>query len=255
MNGFRQMAIDESILTAVSENLSKETIRFFDFEPTAITVGRLQRIDQELLDACRRNHIDVVRRLTGGRMVVHAEDFTFSLIVHASNSFFGGSVYQTYEAISAPFLSALRALGISVEWRKAELPRREIKDGEALKSELCFAATSRYEIVIQGRKILGISQYRRGDTILVQGTLLLGKPVALYKMLFGAQAATSGFSSVANAHQTPIEFAAIAKVLSDEIMDTYRIPLREGQLSPHEIELATQLVEKYRSPQWNENRP
>jgi lipoate-protein ligase A len=254
MNGYRQMAIDESILSSVSENLSNETIRFFDFEPAAVTVGRLQRVDPGLIDTCRINHIDLVRRLTGGRIVVHTEDFTFSFIVHASNPSFGGSVYQTYEAVSAPFLSALRRMGIPVEWRKAPLPDRQRNEGRAAKAELCFAATSRYEIVVHGQKILGISQYRRADTILVQGTLLLGKPLVLYKTLFGAQGATNGFSCIANAHQAPVNFAAMAKAISYDIKETYGISLREGVLSSIEAETATQLTEKYRAPKWIENR-
>jgi lipoate-protein ligase A len=246
------MAVDEAILDGVIKERSPETIRFFDFEPRAVTVGRLQRLDASLLDACRRSNVDLVRRLTGGRMVVHAEDFTFSFVVRASNPLFGGTIYQTYQAVSAPFLSTLRCMGIPVEWRKAAIFAEKGKSSTASKSSLCFDAVSRYEIVVQGRKIVGISQYRRADTILVQGTLLLGKPEALYRMLFGSATSTGGFSSVADAHQGPVDFSMMASSLRTEIEGTYGVSLQNGALSSDESMDSVHLEEKYRAAIWRE---
>lgn len=251
-NGYRQMAIDEAILDAVAKDRSPETIRLFDFDPIAITVGRLQHVDDELLDACQKNKIDMVRRLTGGRIVVHAGDFTFSLIVHTSNPFFGGSIHGTYQAVSAPFLASLRAMGIPAEWRKAALGGERGKQREMQKSALCFNATARYEIVVQGKKILGISQYRRADTILVQGTLLLRKPNALYRALFGALTSTDSFSSVADAHRMPVGFEEMEDSIRVEIERTYGVSLHEGALSPDESDRVTQLTKEYRAQSWAE---
>lgn len=245
--GYYQMAVDEAILDAVAGKRSPETVRFFDFEPMAVTVGRLQHVDGSLLEACRANGIDIVRRLTGGRMVVHAQDFTFSLIVHSSNPTFGGTVYRTYRSVSAPFLSALRSIGIPVEWRKPPPPGEQGREG---RSGLCFDATSRYEIVVQGRKILGISQYRRADTVLVQGTLLLKKPEAVYRKLFGDDVSTAAFSSVSDTHQAPVDFAMVADLLRDSISSTYGVNFVAGELSALESRQTDALEEKYRSTHW-----
>ncbi len=245
------MAIDEAILDAVAAGGAPETVRFFDFEPVAITIGRLQRVNARLLNTCRKHGIDLVRRLTGGRLVVHAGDCTFSMIVHASNPFFGGSIYHTYRAVSVPFLSALRSMGVPVEWRKALLPD-ERGEEDAKKSGLCFDAISRYEIVVGGQKILGISQYRRADAILVQGTLLLEKPEELYRLLFGERVSTSGFSSVAAALKRPVNFSTVAGTVRQEIEKTYGIHLRPAPLSEREWEQAGGLSDRYRTRQWCE---
>lgn len=246
------MAIDEAILDAVATRRSPETVRFFDFEPVAITIGRLQHVNARLLDTCRKHGIDLVRRLTGGRLVVHSGDFTFSIVVQSSNPFFGGSVYRTYRAVSLPFLNALRNMGVAVEWRKAALSDDEGRERRARKSGLCFDATSRYEIVVGGQKILGISQYRRADAILVQGTLLLEKPDELYGKLFGDRVSTEGFSSVGDALGSSVRFETVARALKHEMEETYGICFHTETLRAEESEGAERLRDRYHARRWCE---
>jgi lipoate-protein ligase A len=144
-------------------------------------------------------------------------------------------------------------MGIPVKWQKSVLPARKGKPRTNKKSALCFDATSRYEIVVRGRKILGISQYRRADAILVQGTLLLRKPEALYRALFGERISTEAFSSIEDVHGTTVDFARVGHLLSKEIKGTYEIPLRDGTLSSRESEEAAQLTEQYRALNWIKN--
>jgi lipoate-protein ligase A len=248
-NGFEQMAIDEALLDGVSRGTSPATVRFFDFEPAAITVGRLQRLDASILDACEKRRIDVVRRLSGGRTVVHAGDFTFSLVVHASDPIFGGSVYRTSQALSAPFLHSLHRIGVPAEWHKAGLPDEERGKSTKGKSPLCFDSTSRYELTVRGMKILGISQYRRG-ALLAQGSLLLKKPKELYGALFGTYGSTHGFASLDEVSGKSIDFGEFGDTLKLGFSSTYNLVLDQGTLSADECKRAALLARKYRSREW-----
>ncbi len=248
-NAFMQMAVDEAILNAVIENKSPETIRFFDFLPPAITIGRLQNIEGIDVGLCRKKGIDLVRRLTGGRAVFHSGDFTFSLILKKNNKIFGGTVYETYETISSTFLLSLRSLNIPVKWERLEFDRRKKRTIE--QNPLCFSSISRYELTLNNKKVLGISQYRKKDAILVQGSLLLKKPSTAFIDLFETSITLKEFSYIEEDSDKKVSFEDFVAVLKNGIEKTYRITVDAGGLSKNEMEQTKILQKKYKSTEWN----
>ncbi|MCK4233392.1 lipoate--protein ligase family protein [candidate division WOR-3 bacterium] len=250
-DAFSQMAVDEAILNSVIENESPETIRYFDFSPPAITIGRLQKIESINLKLCEKNGIDVVRRLTGGRAVVHNGDFTFSLIIKKNNSIFGGSVYETYRAISMLFLSSLRLLNVPVSWKRVNHPKMKSRNSFFQKNPLCFSSISRYELTIDRRKVLGVSQYRKKDTILIQGSLLLKKTHDSICNLFTTQVTPNAISNVEESGNMTITFETFGRILRKEIERKYVISIKEGTLTFEEKKRAKEAEKRYRSNKWN----
>ena len=141
------MAIDESILESISKNKSLPTIRFYKWKNNSVSVAANQNEDEIDLGLCRKNNIDVVRRITGGRAVFHDKaDFTYSVI--APIKFFDNSINNAYSEICFWIMNALHDLGI-----KSKLENRN-------------------DIMVGGKKISGNAAKLIGKIYLQHGTLI-----------------------------------------------------------------------------------
>lgn len=178
-DGFYNMALDEAIYENFKDlKAFYPTIRFYTFSPPAITIGYHQNIEDtkyEILRLaqndrpdCRQASYDIVRRPTGGRAVIHKNDITYSMVFAQDDQFFGGSTIETYKFISELFAKAIRKLGIKTELVKINTNHRLTSH----QSPLCFSIPSRYELVVEGEKILGSAQKREDGFILQQGSLI-----------------------------------------------------------------------------------
>lgn len=244
MDAFSQMAVDELMLDLSIKNRLPGIIRFFNFSPPAITIGRLQKIEEINTALCEKKNIDVVRRLTGGRAVIHLGDFTFSLVIRDDNPIFGGNVYKTYESVSLPFLYSLQAIDVPAKWvRKKSLSRSH--------NPLCFSSVSRYELTVNNKKILGVSQYRRKGIILIQGSLLL-KPLPFdLRPFFNIEISTDSFTSLEKVGSVDINFTVFGSKLKETIKDLYNICFIEEELTEKEIKNLRIVKAKYLAEEWN----
>jgi lipoate-protein ligase A len=169
-DGATNMAVDEAVLEGVTTGASPPTLRVYAWEPPTVSIGRSQRLSDELdLEACRRRGFGVVRRPTGGRAVLHAGELTYSVVGPAGEPPLGISIAETYEAIARGLLEALARLGVDAELAPvATAPRAR---GEA--APPCFVSAGRFEVVVEGRKLIGSAQRRSGAAVLQHGSLLL----------------------------------------------------------------------------------
>ncbi|MEA3432303.1 MAG: lipoate--protein ligase family protein, partial [candidate division WOR-3 bacterium] len=158
--GTFNMAVDYAILEKFRTGSVPPTIRFFWFVPPCVSIGRLQSPD-----TMYNAEYYLVRRPTGGRAVVHQDDLSYSIICKRDNPVFGGDVLDTYMKSSSIFVKAMRLLGI-----KAKIVRAR---SSSKRSSLCFQSKSRYEIVSNGKKIIGSAQKREKEFILLQGSISL----------------------------------------------------------------------------------
>ena len=105
------MAIDEAIVQRVSNGKSLPTIRFYKWKNSSISIGSNQNQDEINLAVCKKNNIDVVRRITGGRAVYHdKKDFTYSVIAPINT--FDNSIKNAYAEICSWIINALKDIGI-----------------------------------------------------------------------------------------------------------------------------------------------
>ena len=116
------MAIDEAILWAVAEGKSPPTLRFYGWEPPCLSIGYSQSMEGEVdVDKCREVGVDFVRRPTGGRAILHADELTYSVVASQSEPRVAGGVIESYRRLSAGLVAGLRGLG--VEASQALAPR------------------------------------------------------------------------------------------------------------------------------------
>ncbi|MEM2137331.1 MAG: biotin/lipoate A/B protein ligase family protein [Candidatus Methanomethylicia archaeon] len=149
VNGYLQMAIDESILTHRCEGKVPNTVRFYQFYPSAVTIGYFQSIFEEVyLDYCSSNGIDVVRRITGGGAVFHDENGEITYSVVAGVNDVPRDIVECYGYICNGLIYALERFGLKGEFKPLN------------------------DVVVYGRKISGSAQTRRREAILQHGTFM-----------------------------------------------------------------------------------
>ena len=124
------MAIDEAIMHAVAAGSVPPTLRFYGWDPPALSVGYFQNVAREVdRAACESIGVDVVRRPTGGRAVLHDVEVTYSLVVPEENPVIPKGITESYRAISEGMVHGLLRLGLDA--RMVSLRRRRESAGIA----------------------------------------------------------------------------------------------------------------------------
>lgn len=163
--GAWNMAVDEALAATVAAG-GEPVLRFYRWNPACLSLGRNQpargRYD---LSALAARGIDVVRRPTGGRAVLHHRELTYSVAVPQAP--FGGP-RRAYHAVNAALVAGLRILGVDALQQPTGGER-----APAPSLSPCFAQPVEGEVVAAGRKLVGSAQRRLGEVILQHGSLPL----------------------------------------------------------------------------------
>ena len=167
------MAVDELLFEGCRAHLREGrppeeaplTFRVYAWSPPAISLGRGQAAGRDIfLERLADEGIDICRRLTGGRAVLHDCELTYS--VTGSQALLGDAIEETYHRISLGLAEGLAALGAQVELAPPS--------GSAYASQgSCFATASVWELSIGGKKMVGSAQCREGGAVLQHGSVLL----------------------------------------------------------------------------------
>lgn len=166
------MAIDEAILLACSTGQVPPTLRFYGWKPAAMSLGYFQKAHKEVnVSECQQQGVDVVRRLTGGRAVLHDNELTYSVCIPEDHPLIPRSITASYCLISKGLIAGLTKLGIaavmSASREESGQPKKEHS------SSACFDAPAQYELTVGGRKLAGSAQVRKEGVLLQHGSLLL----------------------------------------------------------------------------------
>ena len=168
-NGAWNMAVDEAILECISQGLSQPTLRLYAWDPPCLSLGYAQPYSD--IDLARVTDLgwDIVRRPTGGRAIVHADELTYSVIASQTEPRVKGGVLESYQRLSDALLEALRLLEIPARADK----EYELPTGSDPKGAICFEIPSKYEITLGQKKLIGSAQARRKQVVLQHGSLPL----------------------------------------------------------------------------------
>jgi lipoate-protein ligase A len=174
--GARNMAVDEQLLEEAAKGGVLPVLRFYAWDPPAVSLGRFQ--DEATAvnrGACSARGIDIVRRATGGRAVLHHRELTYSIVSPVDDGLFPRDVIGTYKVIAQGLLAGLRRLGVPAELAsRSPAPARDTG-----RTAACFAAPSLYELLVRGRKVAGSAQRRLPGAFLQHGSILIEYDAAL----------------------------------------------------------------------------
>jgi len=155
--GAWNMAVDEAILESAGRGAVLPTLRLYGWEPACLSLGYAQSYKDVDADRLRARGWDVVRRATGGRAILHIDELTYSVTAPPDEPRVQGSVLESYHRLARALVGAVRGLGLPVEMEK-----NTPASGDA-RGPVCFEVPSAYEIVVDGKKLIGSAQARKKE--------------------------------------------------------------------------------------------
>lgn len=167
--GALNMALDELLLARAEAAPTAPVLRLYSFDNPTLTLGFHQDPERTIdIEAARRGSIDVVRRFTGGRTLLHEGELTYSVVARTDGGLFGEHLQGTYLRLSEAIAGALRILGVA-----ATVSSGRKGAGAHGLARPCLDSVSRHEITAGGRKIVASAQRRTKQALLQHGSVLL----------------------------------------------------------------------------------
>lgn len=205
-SSFYNMAVDEALLRLCQ----MPVLRFYRWSEPAVSIGYFQ--SHTLVPAGR----PFVRRYTGGGLVDHAADFTYSLIIPKEHPLYVAGTARSYETIHHAIMRGLQDAGVVAELAEMNAEREH---------PACFQKPVKFDILADGNKLAGAAQRRTREACLHQGSILVSN----------------------------ISFEKLVQFLKPFLLQTLEAISREDQLSSKEINRALMLEkERYSTFEWNQ---
>lgn len=187
--GAENMQTDNNLLeNAVKTNLKEPVFRLYGWKPACVSLGRNQKsdfIDEEFL---KKNNIDVVRRLTGGRALLHDNEITYSFICPESFLKNGFNVVKSYKEISQILINAFNKIGIELDFGGIKKPLKH--------PDYCMMVATGADLCFDNRKLIGSAQFRKEGYILQHGSILYDYDLNILEKVFKEKVDTSSIITI-----------------------------------------------------------
>jgi lipoate-protein ligase A len=255
-NGPWNMAVDEALLESVSNHAEPSTLRLYDWQPYTLSLGQAQPAGDIDLNALQARGWDLVRRPTGGRAILHADELTYSVTAPIENPILRGNVIESYRRISNGLVESLRLVGLC-----ADSKPKKAEEAHLSKDPVCFQFPSDYEITYMDKKVVGSAQARKKGGILQHGSIPLHGDISRIIEVWNypeekekglardnlIERATTIEDSL-GMHVSWSDMATAMKKGFEEKLGIYFFP---GNLSENELNLAVRIFrEKYNHRDW-----
>lgn len=260
-DGYRNMAADEALLeSCAAGSAGFPALRLYAFAPPCLSIGFSQALESAVdLDFCRSRGIDVVRRPTGGRAVLHDDEITYAVVARAGTPPFDGSVLDVYRTISRALIAGFEIVGLA-----AAVSSSSRGTGSPREGAVCFAEPTRHEIGASGFKIAGSAQARRRGAFLQHGSIPISHDMETLAMatagrgaeLRGRRAGSLPvMKGIAQILGTAVSRGDLAVAIRRGFEEALRATIRSQGLSTAEKERAEALrAERYLTTAWTFRR-
>ena len=235
------MAIDEALLKLNAESKSPNTIRFWRWLPSTVSIGCFQSVEREVdLEVAKRHGVDVVKRITGGGAVFHDHDGELTYSVVCKQGDVPNDIIESYRLICGGLVRGFERLGLRAEFKPVN------------------------DVLGNGKKISGSAQTRRWGSVLQHGTVLIAPDMRLMFELLRVSPEKISDKFIASVFErvTTIERELERKPSFEEVREamikgfgkSLDIELVENKLTNREVKLAQDLRPKYTSEEWLRKR-
>jgi lipoate-protein ligase A len=256
--GAWNMAVDEAILEHIGRGDSLPTLRLYAWDPACLSLGHAQPAADVDTARLRERGWEVVRRLTGGRAILHIDELTYSVTGRPDEPVLAGGVLESYNRLAGALLLAVRNLGLPVEMKEVGHA-----SGVTHANPVCFEVPSSYEITVAGKKLIGSAQARKKEGVLQHGSLpLTGDLTRICQALVfendearehAAQRLLRRATTVESAWGEVVAWETAAQAFVRAFEAQLGLCFERGELSGSESRRADELVkEKYDHPSWTE---
>jgi lipoate-protein ligase A len=248
--GSLNMAIDEYLFLSLDKT-PQTYVRFYQWERPTVSLGYSQALEKTVdLDFCRRNGIDVVRRITGGKLVLHWREITYS-ISSSDTQTFSSTLAESYRLISNALITGLEKIGLRA--RLAGPPPSSYSKGNMP----CFSYPARDEIEIAGKKIVGSAQKRVGSRFLQHGSIPLSAEEGLLKWAALPKEGNTEIrmASLSQALGQPVSFEWAVERLAAGIAESFGIKYSPKIFGPEENARILKIQnKKYENEEWTSGK-
>lgn len=236
------MAIDRAILVAHSQQRVPPTVRFYGWNPAAISIGYFQHLTDEVdLEACKSFNIDYVRRITGGGAVFHEDEVTYSFVIREDHPQISKNILESYGSICQAIIEGLSHLNVHSSYAPIN------------------------DIVVNEKKISGNAQTRKHQTVLQHGTVLTDVNVEkMFQLLKVPNEKIKGrliknvkerVTSLSHEMNESFTFDQVSNALKSGFEDVFDISLVKGSITEEELDLAQSFKSNcFGAKEWNHQR-
>ena len=237
------MAVDEALLRGFSAN-DTPILRLYSWAGTALSFGRFSHPKEVLVwERLQNERLDYARRMTGGGILVHGEDLSYTLIVPRAFVEKLG-VKESYRYLCGFLITLYERLGLDAAFSHDRCLEEQA-------SEICLAGRERYDIVIGDKKIGGNAQRHTHGAMLQHGSIPLNIDTACFEPLFQER---SGLLDAATLENSGVSLSKeqLKEAVLKAFCDTFETELVDAVLSIDEAAHAQKLYdEKYTTEAWN----
>jgi len=242
-DAYTNMATDEALTKARGEGKSPDTLRFYRWNPSAVTLGYFQSVEDEVdLVAMKRYGVDLNRRISGGGAVLNSAEgeITYSIIMDENDPRISSDPTESYRYLCHGIIEGLGILGIEAEFKPIN------------------------DIIVGPRKISGNAQIRRYGAVLHHGTILVDFDA---KQMFSVlkisdekisdkliQQAEERVTTIRKVLDRQVSFEEVRAAMEKGFAKALGVELECGDLSEYEKELVAHYREKYASREWRFRR-
>ena len=251
LDGYSNMAVDEALLRAFDPASSLPILRLYGWLRPSLSLGRFQKADEVLdLQKCLDLGVPVVRRITGGGVIYHADELTYSIVCAPGQIPPASSIKDSFRVLTGFLVVFYQALDLDAKYALDVAPVG-VRLGE--RTDFCFAGRELFDLLIGGRKIGGNAQRRRKNVIFQHGSIPLSNHVEtglsyMRKPFFGCE---QGILSLADCG-TLFGIDHLRERIVSAFSGSFAVELVNDELSPDELFQFEDLKQnKYATDRWN----
>lgn len=251
LNGPQNMAIDESLLCSFNPECSEPILRIYGWYPPALSLGRFQRAEDVIdLERCRSDSLQVIRRISGGGVIYHADELTYSVVCSPEQILRASTVKESFRILTNFLINFYRSLGLNASYALDSVSDVE-KLGE--RTAFCFAGKESYDILIDGKKIGGNAQRRKKNVIFQHGSIpILNRARTGLEYMKDCTAEYAAGTTSLNDCSVSMDLMLLKHKLVESFKRHMCADLHVSLLSNEEFLFSEQLiVNKYTTNRWN----
>lgn len=244
VDGALNMALDRAVQLAREEGSAPPTLRLYRWSRPTVTLGRFQSAGDVSVSACEASGVDVVRRFTGGRAVLHDDEVTYSVVASTEDGVPRG-VAASYRHLSAALVSAYNLLGVDAQMSTG--------GAVSVSSPACYLLNTQADLSLGSSKLSGSAQVWAGSTVLQHGSFTRSRNVERDALVLGLTAAESDLMRrhavvLADVVKSTPSYSTIESAVIRAFEQALSVELRHGELSAREAQLASGLLGDVRLP-------
>jgi lipoate-protein ligase A len=246
LSGSLNMAVDDFLFRSLSSEL-QTYLRFYGWEGPTVSLGYSQDIWKVVdVEYCQKNGIDIVRRMTGGKLVLHHKEVTYSLC-SSDKGTFTSTLTDSYRLISQALMRGFEKMGLNSYL--ADAPPNSYVRGNLP----CFSYPARNEIEVEGKKIVGSAQKRAGSKFIQHGSIPLEEDEGFLGLVsfLKKEDSKARMISLSQALGKKVSFDWAVERLTSGISEFFKISFKPKIFDAEEKEAISKLQkERYANKDW-----